>query len=630
VTVAVKAETHPPEYLLHRYWSRKPHNILAGYVQRLVPPGGSVVDPFCGSGVFLSEAARAGAGAVGFDVNPVAVLLSRVTLAPPPLDAFAAAAEAVLADLAAACADAYDDGSGDPVRYVVHETVAACPGCAADCRAGTVRRAGRTYRCSECGTRVHLNLRSLRSTHVRELISGRGVVSDPARLASQEIRSGLAFWSPRGSYSHPFAENRRILAYEGMETADLFSARNFSLNALAADRIAATEDAAVRDALLLMLTATVAQCSRLIAYRGRMSSGGPAWSVPGFWVPPVHVEGNPALHLANRLKKFERGLRRLRERPVRASAMVSERDGAEALAELAARGERFDLVFFDPPYGDSVPFAEFSALYNSFLGRQLQADGDISVSDRCEPNDAWAHYRGELDVALVAARSVLKPGGRLLVTFNNHDDRAWQALFAALQRSDFAAELVDYQLPAVVPAKAQLAREGSYVGDFYCVYARAASGHQPTRSLAPIEAALRDAATSRGGSLPPAVARRVVASVCIEQDLAADLLSAAFGLTATMFAVADGRLRLLEPDRGRPVPALGSIVLQVARRLAAHGAQSWPQLCTEVATETAALGVADPAEVLSAAGGAIEVVGKRWRWSDSAEERAGERPALEL
>ncbi len=38
--------------MLHKYWARKPHNILAHYIEQNFKPGELVVDPFSGSGVF--------------------------------------------------------------------------------------------------------------------------------------------------------------------------------------------------------------------------------------------------------------------------------------------------------------------------------------------------------------------------------------------------------------------------------------------------------------------------------------------------------------------------------------------------------------------------------------------------
>src|SRR5205807_3807505 len=142
----------------------------------------------------------------------------------------------------------------------------------------------------------------------------------------------------------------------GLETASLFTPRNFSLLCEMTDRAHAESEDKLREALLLLVSATVAQCSRLIAYRGRMTSGGPAWSVPGFWVPPVHLEANPFVHLRARLRKFVRGLERLEARPCIGRATVYEQDAVDGIEQLAEKDERFDLVFLDPPYGDSVPY----------------------------------------------------------------------------------------------------------------------------------------------------------------------------------------------------------------------------------------------------------------------------------
>lgn len=625
---AITADTHPPEYLLHRYWARKPHNVLAQYLRDLVPPGGRVVDPFCGSGIFLSEAVRAGFDARGFDVNPVAVLMTRVTLSPPPRDAFVAAAEEVLAELASLCAAAYGSYDGAPVRYVVHETVVPCPGCGARQRSGSAVRDGRIYRCGHCNTRLHLNLRHLASTEVTEVVTKAGWVESERALSDQQARSAAALGALAQDYSQPLPENRRILSHDGMQTSHLFTVRNFWLLSHVASRINQHASGPVQDALLLMLTATVPQCSRLIAYRGRMTTGGPAWTVPGFWVPPVHLEANPLLHLAGRMTKFIRGITRLHERPPTATGTVQERDGSAGLAELASSGEQFDLVFFDPPYGDSVPYLEFSALYNSFLGRYVEPAADLSVSDRVGVGDAWGDYSRGIGTAVEQIRGVLRPAGKLLVTFNSHDDRAWRALFRALQNSGFRACSVSYQLPAVVPAKAQFAPDGSYIGDFYCVYTVAPDAHSPSESLLPIRQAINDAALARRGVIPRAVARRAVAIACIEVNLSASLLSEAFSLLDEMKVRQDGQLVVSAPPKqdGQDV---GEIVLRTAREHEGAGSRSWTRLCTEVADRTSSLGIAGPSEVLRAAQGAIGVSGKLWHWT-KVEEAPDASPQMHL
>lgn len=51
-----------------------------------VPPGTSVLDPFCGGGTTLVECQRGGLPSVGIDLNPIACLMARVKTAPRLFD----------------------------------------------------------------------------------------------------------------------------------------------------------------------------------------------------------------------------------------------------------------------------------------------------------------------------------------------------------------------------------------------------------------------------------------------------------------------------------------------------------------------------------------------------------------
>ena len=51
INYALVAKTHTPMYLMHKYWARKPHNIVSEYIKRYSKEGDTVLDPFAGSGV---------------------------------------------------------------------------------------------------------------------------------------------------------------------------------------------------------------------------------------------------------------------------------------------------------------------------------------------------------------------------------------------------------------------------------------------------------------------------------------------------------------------------------------------------------------------------------------------------
>jgi hypothetical protein len=603
----VVATTHPPEYRLHKYWARKPANVLAAYLAKLLPSAGVVVDPFCGSGVFPREAELLGHEVYGFDSNPLAARLSRLTSDPPDLDNFVEAARHILDVLSSYCAHAYSSklSGRQSIRYVVHAIVVKCPSCGIETTAAGTTRQGRKHACPRCSARLHFNLRTMTRTDAIQVVR----TGTPQPITDSEELAWQADLSRRvigdvdtSAYTFPFVENRRTLTYAGMTTADLFTNRNLSLLCIAAHEIEGIADKHVRNSLQLLLTASVAQCSRLIAFRDGLTGGGPAWSVPGFWVPPIHLESNPLLHLTARLKKFQSGIRSLTVGIPHRSVRIREADAVEGMQSLAAEGKRADLIFLDPPYGDSVPYFEFSVIWNAFLRLCPPLNADMSVSDRRENTMRWDSYEKRLTDVLRACDALLRRNGKLLITFNNHDLRAWKALLQALQASGFACSEVTYQIPAVVPAKAQFSPLQSYQGDLYCVYEKSAEcPNSAAHRQQDIQYAMLQCASARGGLLASNLVRRTLAIGWMTNNISAgdfDLMNAWLD---DWFSTEGDFLRWrngLDPT----VPDIAETIRSMARRILGRGPRPWTELYASIAVELAPLGVPDALEVRGALG----------------------------
>jgi SAM-dependent methyltransferase len=470
--IRVQAETHPRGYAFHKYWARKPHNVVRRALEAAgVRAGDLVVDPFCGSGVPLSEAARLGARSVGCDVSPVAVELTRVTLDPPDPARVALEVGHLLDELERAFAASYTT-RGKPLRYAVHATVVACAACGAHVSAESAPKRGRTYTCPGCHARLYFNLENLVATRLLRAVLDDGSELPGESELSSEAAPPVESPPPGETGDHELPHNSRILAFRGMRTRQLFTPRNFAVLSAFASRLESLPEP-LRGAARLTLTASAAQCSRLVALRNDMRTGGPAWTVPGFWVPPLHLETNPLSHLRVRLKKLCRGLSHLRLLAGRGPVHRVTLGSAQALLSRSGLGdEKATVVFLDPPYGDSVPYLEFSAIWNGFLGALPDPALDLAVSDRSRGDGTWQKYADDLAGVARGVRQVLADDGRLVVTFNNKDARAWSALEGALAAAGFACRGSFYQHPAVVSAKAQLSPAGSYVGDYYGLFSR--------------------------------------------------------------------------------------------------------------------------------------------------------------
>ncbi len=462
------ASKHPPEYLLHKYWARKPHNVLREIIkfisknQKLV-----LLDPFCGSGVFLREGSLLGHECYGFDVNPISSILSDITCNPPNLEKFIDEIDPIIEDFRKETENFFRTTNGELIKYYVHEIIVSCSKCNYIQSSDLSINKGNKFFCKKCKSKLSFSLKNLHDTKITEIHSDKGIITKSKEINSAKKIENVKNKFTKNPYNFKFVNNDRILAFKGMETKNLFTCRNFYLLTYLANKIYKIKNDAIRKACLLLLTGSVAQCSRLIPYRNNLKTGGPAWSVPGFWVPKKHLETNPYIHLKARYKKFIKGLEvlnKFKSLPVK----IYNLDNSKVNLKIK---KKVDLIFLDPPYGDSIPYLEFSSMWNSFLKKKIDPELDISVSDRNnEKNKSWERYYISLSKKIKIFSKMMSRNGKILITFNNNDIKAWEALLSSLQTNNFVCIHSMYQSPPVISSKSQFARENSYISDIYSIF----------------------------------------------------------------------------------------------------------------------------------------------------------------
>lgn len=607
---AIIAKTHTAEYSMHKYWARKPHNVLSYFISQIVPENGEVLDPFCGSGVVLHEARKLGMNAQGFDVNPVANLITNVLINPPDAKEFDKTVSQILDKLDKEIAPYYTVGDS-MIKYAVHATVVKCSECGQIVPYTKAIVKGRSKKCPECQKELRFNLENLLDTQIERIFTENSKIALDGEevIAVQKNISDREVFETNGEYNYSFETNRRILAFEGMETKNLFTPRNYSILCHIADEFNLIENIEIRKVALLLLTASVAQCSRLIPNRNDLSTGGPAWSVPGFWVPAEHLETNPIVHIRARYKKFVKALKEINAGKYVNTAAVDKIDAISGMQRYRKNGKRADLIFFDPPYGDSVPYLEFSAIWNSFLKDFPCADSDISVSDRKPKNESWEDYNKQMKDILGEISQTLSENGKLLITFNNNDIKAWQALLNGLQTSHLVCEYVTYQIPAVVSAKAQFSLEGSYISDIYSVYSYSPSS-QPTSDLAVIANALKKAAEARKGIIAKNLANRVIILEWLRNNIKVDLLGEKDTIIKNLFDEKGSQL-IFKSELPEECFDLCEHAKSSAKEILSNGPSDWNELYKTIAIQYAEYGFLDPNELRTYLDGHVIIENKR-------------------
>lgn len=434
---AVIAQTHPSRYMMHRYWARKPHNVVSRYIEYYTNPEDVVLDPFMGSGVTIIEATQLGRTAIGNDLNPVACFIARMTLAPVDITKLRAAYERVQA---AVKENIYSN-------YLVE---CANEKCEEDALATHIVWKQDKFKdekifllkvvCPHCGYRAE-----------------RKPVSNDFERYKAISKRPIPFFYPNDVKLHATA--KRSVEY----IHELFTHRALINLSVLRDSIQ-KEEGVLRDLLMFTFTSTLAQVSRMPPYA---ASSGISWKVPNYWIPPIHWEQNVWDAFEERFKKILKGKKESVEIfKSDASAQIIHGD-ATKLKTIASNS--VDYIFTDPPYGDAVPYFGLSLMWAAWLGvdKQLDFDSEIIVSERGDYEQELEDYRTMLNAAFSEMFRVLKSNGTVTVTFHNREIRVWNALVAAAFEAGFVYENDNYVLPAVKSSKSQLAVSGSMTGDIY-------------------------------------------------------------------------------------------------------------------------------------------------------------------
>lgn len=456
IDYALVAKTHTSMYLIHKYWARKPHNVVAEYVRHYSKEGDIVLDPFAGSGVTAIEAIKLGRKAIAIDLDPMAAFITRETAIPVDLKIF----EQIFRELE------------KKIKEKIYGLyVTKCVKCKKDVAAEAIiwektQPKEIRYSC-EC----------TKGTQWKK-------VSDADLVKLKEIENKtIPYWYPKNE----LVWNSRINVREGEKVCELFTKRNLLALSIILNEIEKLENEKIKNLLKFTFSSALPQASKLvfvIRKRGRQTGNYEktkevgSWATRGYWVPDEYFEINAWNCFGERFNKLLRGKKEsnnLIKKYKEGRSFGELKDGANILIKTFNTLEldktmppnSVDYIFTDPPYGDAVPYLELNYMWSSWLGFAPNFDDEIIISDSPARDKNEEVYERMLKAAFVQAYRVLKHGKYMTITFHNTDIKIWNAIISACIYAGFDLEKILYQSPARPSAKGLLAPYGSAVGDYY-------------------------------------------------------------------------------------------------------------------------------------------------------------------
>jgi 16S rRNA G966 N2-methylase RsmD len=479
-------------YNWHKFWTRKPHNVVREYIEQYSKPGDIILDPFAGSGVTIMEGIKAGRKVIGIDILPMAIDLWKATIErvdialldrdfsaiekkvrPKILRLYETTCRSCKRVISIICT-IWENNKAKEIRY-------KCPYC--DC--GDVRDEG-----CQLNSRDKQILKSIEQKKIRE-------------------------WHPNNNFYYP--DGTPFMTEQGYDSVDkLFTKRNLYALAILYEAINATCSSTTLPFMKLVFSSMVHLSSKMCPVRPSRPFSS-LWSLLSFWVPPVNMESNVwdkfysayMGHQDFRSGKLDaqstlpdatyaRSLRVLGKKrkwylPICKPALVGLRNLQKENLRLTGEEKPFvDYVFTDPPYAGSVQFGESSYLWTAWLYPSLDAksylaglvDNEVVLND--QQKKPFERYYSMLHATLKEVAKVLKPGGYMHLTFHNPTTKIRNATIRAAMYAGFVYEKIVYQPPPRSSASALLRPFGSADGDFYFRFKKAET--DPLSGMKEIEA----------------------------------------------------------------------------------------------------------------------------------------------
>jgi DNA methylase len=409
-------------YGFHKYWGKKPAETVSFLVEQLSEAGEVVFDPFLGSGAIAREASLRGRRVIASDLNPAAIDLASLVADPPP----ATETQRALRDLTSRVRPNID----------------------------------RSYPLPDGAIATHYlwHGNELRQVWTKG-IQGSLRIELPPTAADLAGAERFRDYEPKALRPLRIFRNSRINSPGDMQWHDLFTGRALRNLELLRDAILEILNPRARHALLMALTASSGQMSKMVFAiekrgktsgargNGRVEVG--SWVI-GFWRPELHFEVNVWNCFENKARALLRGLQSAAEAghsprmsakaldvvEGRADVSLVNADATDLLATLPEGS--VDFLVTDPPHGDRIPYLELSEIWNAILGRSPLFEQEIVVSDAAERGQTSEHYAERMKLVFRLAGRALSPNGRLAIMFNSRSVEEWADLVSATEAGSLA------------------------------------------------------------------------------------------------------------------------------------------------------------------------------------------------
>lgn len=439
INYALVEDVRPAMYKPMKYWGKKPHNIWSDFISCYCPDGGTVLDPFMGSGLVAFESLILGKKAITFDLNPLSQFFVETTLLEFDEKKFIESVNKIVESI-----------ENDEV-YI------------------------KNYRRTVDGRNLVVynyiwKNNTITKIRVKDLEGKEYPDLEPSDLDEKLIFEmndiDLKFWYPTDKLPlNPSINQKFIDDLGGDDFSYLWTRRNLYLLSKMFDLIIKEDEEVVKHLLLAFIHTLHLVCKMVYprTEKGNRKYSG-SWGRADYMIRNNSMEQNPLIVFLRScfdkqgvIKAMNNAKERLPEEKKinivdshsKIKKNVDLNFGVLDVADLCdyVNEKSVDFIITDPPYGGLVQYIDLSQIWLVWLQKyndkyQAVTEAEITVKrgyvDREE-------YRRKLVNAFKNLHKVLKDDGYMVVTFHNQEMQEWNDFVNAVRNAGFKFDKVTHQ-----------------------------------------------------------------------------------------------------------------------------------------------------------------------------------------
>ena len=505
---AIIAKSHTDPYKIHKYFARRPWNVFSKLIEEYSKKGQTILDPFCGGGTTVYESLKLKRKVIGFDINPLSILIIKNMVKDEnifELDKLYLKIDNYLRFIYLDFVNSVNKVFKikiDNFDWMDLSHQVECPNCKKNILLIKKNQiSGGIYKCN-CKKKfsfksidakkkghiylslianskkriVNLKLNKLINQHDKfllDLIKKNKLNVEKNKIPmnwDRQLEDGL--------------KRKKIIYFE-----DLFTKKNLYINILLKSFINKLDISKSRKEIFRFVFSSSIKDTNIMTFSSEnWQSGKPtSWSKHAYWLPPQFCENNVRVAFKNAYVRMKKGILHNKNNQLNPTIAYNVKDIGkrelllinDSIHNIKLPKNLVDVIITDPPYGHNVQYLELSHFWFNW-NKDLYDNKKIKFNEEAISNrkkffnsKSIIDYEKNLQKVFTKSYQALKPGGHLIMTFNNKNFRICLALLISVFKSGFLWKknaiffqngVLNYKQTSHTQA------EGSPYGDFIYIF----------------------------------------------------------------------------------------------------------------------------------------------------------------